>query len=215
MKILMTMTASILAMIISFSATAMPLAFVEGVHYKPTAQRMATSDAQVIEVVELFSYSCPHCFKLDPQIEKWKETLPENVKFIQVPAIFRDSWLQLARVFYAAETTGDLATLHSKLFNAIHVEKRRLTTEEQLLDFVAEQNIDRDSFEKIMNSFGVKSKVKKALVMSQTSGITGVPAMIVNGKYRTDAPLAGSMQEMLNAVDFLIEQESTAVLAQK
>jgi thiol:disulfide interchange protein DsbA len=191
------------------TAHAMPEAYVEGVHYKATPKRLATTtEENVIEVVELFSYSCPHCFRLESSVAEWKENLPENVKFVRVPAIFRDSWLELAKVFYTAEVTGDLEKLHPIIFNAIHVEKRKLLTEDQLLDFVAEQGIDRDAFEKTMNSFTVKSKVKKALVMSQTSGITGVPAMIVNGKYRTDAPLSGSMEEMLKAVDFLIQKES-------
>jgi thiol:disulfide interchange protein DsbA len=205
-----------LAVVIGFVAapfmtvSAMPEAYVEGTHYVKTNQRLATttSDNQ-IEVVELFSYSCPHCFRLDPLVMEWKKTLPENVKFVHVPAIFRDSWLQLARVFYAAEAMGELERLHPVIFNAIHVEKKRLNTEEQLLDFIEEQGIDRAEFEKMMNSFTVKAKVKKALIMSQTSGVTGVPAMIVNGKYRTDAPLAGSMDEMMKAVDFLIQKESS------
>jgi len=204
MKALLLLAASLLPLI----GMATPLAYVEGMHYKPTAQRIATSDEKVVEVVELFSYSCPHCFHLDPSVEEWKKTLPENVKFSRVPAIFRDSWLQLARVFYAAEATGDLEKLHPLIFNAIHVEKRRLQTEEELLDFVAEQGIERDAFEKTMNSFSVKGKVKKALVMSQTSGITGVPSMIVNGQYIVDAPMAGGMPELLKVVDFLIQQES-------
>ncbi len=191
------------------NASAMPEAFVEGTHYKATPQRLATAtEDNTIEVIELFSYSCPHCFRLDPMVMEWKKSLPENVKFIHVPAIFRDSWLQLARVFYAAEAMGELDRLHPIIFNAIHVEKRHLNTEGQLLDFIAEQGIDRDAFEKTMNSFTVKAKVKKALILSQTSGVTGVPSMIVNGKYRTDAPLAGSMDDMLKAVDFLIQKES-------
>lgn len=196
------------ASLLPLMSVAMPVAYVEGVHYKPTAQRIATSDKNVVEVTELFSYSCPHCFNLDPQVEQWEKTLPENVVFSRVPAIFRDSWLQLARVFYTAEATGDLEKLHQRLFSAIHVEKRRLQTEEQLLDFVAEQGIDRENFAKTMNSFAVKSKVKKALLLSQTSGITGVPSMIVNGKYIVDAPMAGGMPELLKVVDFLIQQES-------
>jgi thiol:disulfide interchange protein DsbA len=196
------------ASLLPLAAIATPLAYVEGVHYKPTTQRIATSDEKVVEVIELFSYSCPHCFNLDPQVDEWEKTLPENVTFSRVPAIFRDSWLQLARVFYAAEATGDLEKLHSVIFSAIHVEKRRLETEEQLLDFVAEQGIDRDMFAKTMNSFSVKGKVKKALLLSQTSGITGVPAMMVNGKYIVDAPMAGGMPEMLKVVDFLVQQES-------
>lgn len=203
-KAILILSASLLPLV----GMATPLAYVEGVHYKPTAQRIATSDEKVVEVLELFSYSCPHCFNLDSQVHEWEKTLPANVTFSRVPAIFRDSWLQLARVFYAAEATGDLEKLHSVIFSAIHVEKRRLETEEQLLDFVAEQGIDRDMFAKTMNSFSVKGKVKKALLLSQTSGITGVPSMIVNGKYIVDAPMAGGMPEMLKVVDFLVQQES-------
>lgn len=203
-KAILILAASLLPLV----GMSTPLAYVEGVHYKPTTQRIATSDKNVIEVIELFSYSCPHCFNLDPQVQQWQKTLPENVSFNHVPAIFRDSWLQLARVFYAAEVTGDLETLHSAIFNAIHVGKRRLETEEQLLAFVAEQGIDADMFAKTMNSFSVKGKVKKALLLSQSSGITGVPSMIVNGKYIVDAPMAGGMVELLKVVDFLIEQES-------
>lgn len=196
------------ASLLPLASMATPLAYVEGVHYKPTAQRIATKDEKIIGVVEMFSYSCPHCFNLESQVHEWEKTLPENVSFSRVPAIFRDSWLQLARVFYAAEATGDLEKLHLVLFNAIHVEKRRLETEDQLLDFIAEQGIDRDMFAKTMDSFSVKGKVKKALILSQTSGVTGVPSMIVNGKYIVDAPMAGGMEEMLKVVDFLIQQES-------
>jgi thiol:disulfide interchange protein DsbA len=194
--------------IVPLTSMAMPEAFIDGVHYTATPTKLATSDESKVEVVELFSYSCPHCFQLEPEVKKWKETLSENVSFVQVPAIFRDSWMQLARVFYAAEATGDLETLHSLIFNAIHVNKRRLQTEEQLLDFIAEQGIDRDNFEKMMNSMTVNLKVKKAQVLSKKSGVTGVPSMIVNGQYRTDAPLAGGMTEMLNTVDFLIQKQA-------
>lgn len=181
----------------------------QGQHYAETGKQMPRNDdSQKVQVIELFSYSCPHCFRLDPQVTEWKQTLPENAEFQLVPAIFRDSWLQLARVFYAAEQTGDLAMLHPKLFNAIHVERRRLTTEDELLDFVEDQGIDREAFAKQMNSFTVQTKVKKALVLSQTSGITGVPAMVVDGKYRTDAPQAGGLEAMLDVVDHLVEKSA-------
>lgn len=205
-KLIRTLAAGLLAGLVSASAWAVPMSFVEGTHYFPTTEKMTTADADKVVVVEMFSYTCPHCFALEPQIDEWKQTLGDDVEFVKVPAIFRDSWLELARVFYAAEATGDLEMLHPKLFNAIHVEKRRLSTEEQLLDFVAEQGIDRESFAKTMNSFSVKGKVKNALIMSQTSGITGVPSFIVNGEYRTDASSAGGSQELFDVVDMLVEQ---------
>ena len=181
--------------------------FIDGTHYAATPIQLSTSDKTKIEVMELFSYSCPHCFRLDPQIEAWKKTLPESVNFVRVPAIFRDSWLQLARVFYTAEATGDLDALHPLIFNAIHIEKRQLQTEAQLLEFITEQGIDRSNFIKIMESGDIVAKVKNALLLSQTSGITGVPSMIVNGLYRTDALLAGGMEKMLDSTDFLIGKE--------
>lgn len=192
------------------SSVAMAAEFERGEHYAKTAEKLATSaEDGKVEVIELFSYSCPHCFRLESQISQWKAELPDYVEFKQVPAIFRDSWLQLARVFYAAQERGELEQLHDKIFSAIHIDKKRLNNEDKLLDFVAEQGIDRDAFEKTMNSFAVQTRVKKALVMSQTSGITGVPAMIVNGEYRTDAAQAGSLSNMLDVVDYLIEQENT------
>lgn len=195
------------ALLVPFAVSANTVAYQEGVHYEPTSQRMAkNTSGDKIEVIELFSYSCPHCFTLDSQIMQWKETLPENVTFIQVPAIFRDSWLQLARVFYAAQVTGDSEKLHKALFNAIHIDKRRLDTEERLLDFVAEQGIDRKKFAETMESFTVKTNVKKALVISQTAGVSGVPSIVVDGRYHTDAPKAGGMTEMLQVVEHLIEK---------
>jgi thiol:disulfide interchange protein DsbA len=205
-KFVSTLAAGLLAGLMSTSAWAVPMSYVEGTHYFPTTEKLSTSEADKVVVVEMFSYTCPHCFSLEPAIDEWKKTLADNVEFVKVPAIFRDSWLELARVFYAAEATGDLAMLHPKLFNAIHVEKRQLNTEDQLLDFVEEQGIDREAFLKTMNSFSVKGKVKQALIMSRTSGITGVPSFIVNGEYRTDASSAGSSQDLFKLVNMLIEQ---------
>ncbi|AFJ02763.1 Periplasmic thiol:disulfide interchange protein DsbA [Methylophaga frappieri] len=199
-------TLLILPSLMLLPMTASAADFQQGQHYEETGTQMPRNDSSKVQVMELFSYSCPHCFRLDPLVSDWKQTLPENAEFQLVPAIFRDSWLQLARVYYAAEQTGDLPQLHDKLFHAIHVDKRRLNTEDDLLDFVEEQGIDREKFAKQMNSFTVQTKVKKALVISRTSGITGVPSMIVDGKYRTDAPQAGSMEAMLEVVDYLVEK---------
>lgn len=196
------------ASLLALDASAMPEEFIAGVHYKSTASLLSTSSKEKIEVLEMFSYACPHCFHLEPLVEEWGKTMPENVVFVRVPAIFRDSWLELAKLYYTAEVTGHLEKLHPLIFDAIHVQKRRMVTEEDMLLFVADQGINRDEFEKMMNSFGVKGKVRKALVMSQTSGITGVPSMIVNGKYISDAPMAGGQANLLNAVDFLIQKEA-------
>ncbi len=205
-KMIKTLAAGLMFGLVSTTAWAVPMSFVEGTHYFPTAEKLNMAEDDKVVVVEMFSYTCPHCFALEPEVEAWKESLADDVEFVKVPAIFRDSWLELAKVYYAAEATGDLAMLHPKLFSAIHVDKRRLNTEDQLLDFVEEQGVDREAFAKAMNSFSVKGKVKNALIMSRTSGITGVPAFIVDGSYRTNASSAGGAENVFDVVDMLIEQ---------
>lgn len=193
---------------------AMPEVYVEGTHYLPTAQRLPTSDEGKIEVAEMFSYACPHCFHLEPGMDKWLETKSDDVNFVRIPAIFRDSWLTLAEVFYAAEALDVQEKLHPLMFEAIHVDKRSFTKQAHYLGFVTEHDIDRDEFKKAMESFSVQAQVKKALVLSKTSGITGVPAIIVNGKYIVSATSAGSEEEMFKVIDFLVAKEAEKLNAE-
>lgn len=189
------------------NAIAMPLAYVEDVHYKPTKQRIATSDQNKVEVVELFFYGCPHCFNLEATVGDWKKQQPEDVKFVYVPAIFNEKWIPLAKAFYAAQAIGHLEQLHPLIFEAIHFDERPIYTEQKIIDFVAEQGFDREQFTKAMASFAVKTKVNKAKKLTEVSGTTGVPSLIVNGKYITGAAMAGGEAEIFDVVDFLVEQE--------
>jgi len=192
---------------VSLASIAMPFAYVEDVHYKKTEQLLATNTKDKIEVVEMFFYGCPHCFNLESTVEEWKKNLPENVTFRYVPAVFKDTWAPLAKAFYAMEKMDLLDKLHAPLFEAIHFDQRRIYTEEAIADFVVEHGVNRDEFVDAMNSFAVKTAVNKAKKMTDTSGISGVPALIVNGKYMTGAALAGGEEEIFEIVDFLIQGE--------
>lgn len=207
MKVISKSLLAFLALVLSLNVLAMPFAYVEDVHYKATKQRLATSTTDGVEVVELFFYGCPHCFNLELTVEDWKKDLPEHVKFSYVPAIFNEKWIPLAKAFYAAEAIGQLETLHPLIFDAIHLDEKRIYTEDAIIDFVEQQGIDRAQFEKAMKSFAVKTKVNKAKKMTEDSGIDGVPSLVVNGKYITGAQLAGGHDEIFDVVDFLVEQE--------
>jgi thiol:disulfide interchange protein DsbA len=187
--------------------------FAEEVHYKLVNPPLPTPQADKIEVVEMFWYGCPHCYHFEPLLEKWIEGKSDQVTFVHVPAIFRDSWLLHAQAFYTAKALGVLDKVHRPLFDAIHLEKRRFNTKEALADFFATQGVAKQDFLSTFESFAVQGKVQQAVVITRASGITGVPAMIVNGKYRTDAELAGSFERMLEVVDYLIAQESTSTKA--
>lgn len=199
------------AMVLPACGNAAPEIYTEGTHYKTTAERMPTSNEEgKIEVLEVFSYACPHCFHLESPVKAWLENKPDNATFVRLPAIFRDSWLPLAEIFYAAAVLDVQDKLHTALFKAIHEDKREFKSYVEYLDFIEEQAVDRAAFEKAMNSFTVKGQVRKALVYSRTSGITGVPAIIVNGQYIVSAASAGGKEEMFNVVDFLVNKIAAA-----
>ena len=182
----------------------------EGIDYVRLAAPQPTSDASKIEVVELFWYGCPHCYHLEPLLNKWTATLPDDVVFVRVPAILGPRWDVLARAYYTAEMLGVLDKIHEPLFKAIHERKQKFENEDALAEFFAAQGVDEKQFRETFKSFGVASKVNRARQMTQRYGISGVPALVIDGKYRTSASEAGSHEDMLKVSDGLIAEERKA-----
>lgn len=179
--------------------------------YENVSPPQATETPGKVEVVELFWYGCPHCYSFEPYIKKWLETKPDHVGFRRAPAIFRKDWIPQAKAYYTAEQLGVLEAVHLPLFKAIHDQKRPLNTKEQLADFFAEQGVERAAFDKTYDSFAVQSKVQRAYVMTQRYGIQGVPAVVVNGKYRTTGSLTGSYDNLVKVINILVDEEHRAM----
>lgn len=178
--------------------------FDEGIDYQRVVPAQPVETGDQIEVLELFWYGCPHCFHLEPVLEGWLKKLPPNVAFRRMPAILGDTWVAHARAFYAAEALGVLDRINEPLFQAIHVDKKPMLDEASLADFFVSQGVARDAFLHAYHSFTVESKVRRAKDMTRRYGIDGVPAIIVDGKYRTGGSLAGGQDKMMEVVDFLI-----------
>jgi len=181
--------------------------FQEGVHYQLLTTPQPTETGDKVEVLELFWYGCPHCFKLEPTIEKWLEHVPEGAEYRRLPAIFSKVWAINAQGYYAAEALGVLEKTHRPLFDAIHVHNQKLFDEASLARFFVSQGVNREDFIKTFRSFAVKTKTNRAGVMTRRYGITGVPAIIVNGKYRTSVTMAGGEEKLMEVVNALIEKE--------
>jgi len=181
--------------------------FVEGQHYEAITPALAAGADGEVEIIELFWYGCPHCFDFEPRISAWVGHLPAGTSFRRVPAVFARNWELHARAYYAAEQLGVLEAIHKPLFDAIHVEKRELVTQEALAAFFAEQGVKAEDFNAAFDSFEVDGKTRKAIAATRDSGIGGVPAMLVNGKYRVTAQLAGDYDTLLKVVDFLAAKE--------
>jgi protein dithiol oxidoreductase (disulfide-forming) len=181
-----------------------------GVDFKLVQPAQPTDQKSKIEVIEFFWYGCPHCFAFDPILEAWVKKLPADVSFKRVPVAFRPDFEIHSKLFYALEVLQASEALHKKVFDAIHIEQKKLDKPEALADFVAANGIDRVKFLEALNSFSVQAKVAKAKKTFVAYKIEGVPTMAVNGKFTTAATLVGNHQNALLMVDYLVQQERQA-----
>lgn len=190
-------------------------AFDEGIDYTRLSQPEPTDTGKKVEVLEFFWYGCPHCFHLEPFLEKWLKDKPADAAFRRMPAVLGPNWQPGARAFFAAQELGVLDKLHEPLFRAIHIEKRPLFDEDQLVAFAAQQGINADEFRKAYDSFYVNMKVRRAAEVERRYGIDGVPTIIVNGKYRTSVGQAGSKERLIEVINYLVKLDSGAAAKDK
>jgi len=183
------------------------MAFVEGVDYQRIDPAVPTSDPGKVVVTEIFWYGCPHCFRFEPFVEKWAESIPDGVVFEQVPSAINAAWTVHAKAYYAFKMMGVQEQIHKKLFNAIHVQRQRLNSLDAIAEFVAEQGLDEKEFRQQYASFPVDSLVRKGRQKELHYGLESVPTVIVNGKYRTSGGMAGNFNRLLQIIDFLVADE--------
>jgi thiol:disulfide interchange protein DsbA len=157
-----------------------------------------------IEVIEFFWYGCPHCYTLEPHIEAWLKTLPPDVDFRRVPAVFSQRWGHDAAIYYTLEALGLIDKLHRPLFDAIHKQNLRTDNEPALNEWLQKQGVDPKKFMDTMKSFGVQSKTRRAVQQTIAYKIDGTPAMAVAGRYTVSAEQGRTQQGMLKAVDTLV-----------
>jgi thiol:disulfide interchange protein DsbA len=179
-----------------------------GVHYLRLSPTQPTSsNPDQVEVCEIFWYGCAHCNAFDPMLEQWRQTKPDYVNFVRVPALW-DAELQLhARAFYTAEQLGKGEEMHTAFFSEIHERGNRLDTEAKLQEFFGRFGVDAAAFEAAFDSFAVQAKLQRADELNRRYRIGSVPTIVVNGKYTTDAPMVGSYEELLELVDELAAAE--------
>ena len=162
-----------------------------------------------IEVLEIFWYGCPHCYDFEPFINDWLKTKPDNVMFRRMPGIFQKSWIPHAKAYYTAEKLGVLNSIHNAMFKAIHQKKKKLSNDSSIKKFFINNNVSKSDFKKTYESDVINTKIKQAYIMGQRYKITGVPAVIVNGKYMVSGTTAGGFENMIKVINLLIEQESS------
>ena len=170
---------------------------------RPVATEAGTGK---IEVIEFFWYSCPHCFAFEPAFAQWVKNAPKDVVVRRIPVSFRDDFAPQQRLFFTLEAMNLLDSLHVKVFSAVHVEKQPLNTDASILAWAQKQGVDKAKFEETYKSFGVASKLKRAVQLQNDFKVEGVPSLGVAGRFYTDGSLAGNMDRALKVAESLIAQ---------
>ena len=202
-KLLFSFAALFMVASLSAPTLANNSSLLAGVEYKkiPKEQSIAPFKSKVVEV---FLYTCPSCYNLEPSLHKWLETKPKNVEFELMPAIFnKPKFVFLGKAFYTLKELGILDKAHKAYFDAIHRDSKHMHSVEELAEFFTQYGADKATFIATFNSFKVDQLVRKARQLTLDYGVEGVPSIIVNGKYRTDVPMAGSPEELWEVVNKL------------
>lgn len=188
-----------------------PVGFAQGV---PTAKAKylevnppQPTEPGKVEVLEFFSYACSHCAVLEPLLEKWIQSLPQDVVVKPVPVAFNASMKPMQLLFYSLEAMNRM-DLHGKVFIAIHEEKKKLFSKPEIIAWATAQGLDRAKFESVYDSFGVTSKAQRGDQLTKAYNVQGTPSLAVGGRFITSPSEAGGYQETIDVAAGLIKQLS-------
>jgi protein dithiol oxidoreductase (disulfide-forming) len=186
-----------------FAAGAARAELVEGKNYARIANPQPVETGKKIEVIEFFSYGCPHCAALEPFLDKWLEKLPPDVAFRRVPVMFQQRWVPLAKIYYTLDALGD-AKLSPEVFKAIHQTGTPLWDTKAFLDWAVSKGLDRKKVEDVFTSFAIDGKMKRAMQLAQEYQIQAVPTVVVDGKFVTSSDRVGTHANLPAAIDELV-----------
>ncbi|MBT8070837.1 MAG: thiol:disulfide interchange protein DsbA/DsbL [Xanthomonadales bacterium] len=200
-------------LIVSQLAMAQEAAFQEGVHYFKIGQVPADTGSDTVEVTELFSYGCSHCFTFEAYVESWRKKQAEDVKFNRIAVGFgRRAWEMMARAYITAEMLGIVEESHIAMMNAIWKEKKQFRSLDDLAEFYSQFGIEKSKFTANFQSFAADSQLRRDQRDVQLFGITGTPSLVVNRKYRVvSSKDVKDFDAMLDVVDFLVAKELAAL----
>lgn len=156
------------------------------------------------EVIEFFSYNCPHCSSLDPEVAAWLETKPAGIKFRRVPVVFHDGWDVTAKAYYIAEQLNVLDKTHNRIFHAIHAENKSLNKLDEIKPYFLEAGVSAMQFDKLAYAdFNLDSKIQAGMVAMQKYGVRSVPSFVVNDRYYVDGKTAGDSKKLFQLLSTL------------
>ena len=165
----------------------------------------AVSSGERIEVIEFFYYGCPVCYELEPTLSRWIFNAPGSVALRRVPALSSDNWDNFAKLFYTLEAMGQLGRLHWPVYDNFHFNGLKLDEEPVMAEWVSKNGLDKQKFSATYRSPEIQAKLVAARDMTRSYDITGVPSIVVDGKFLTSARMTGSTLALMRVVEQLVE----------
>lgn len=185
--------------------------FEAGVHYHRLSPPQPTStDADQIEVAEIFMYSCPGCYGIAPYFEQWTKTKPDYVNLVRIPAQFHRIATLHAQAYYTAEALGKIEEMHSAFFTEFHVNNNALDSEDLLRQFFARFGVSEQAFDSAWNSFSVRTRMTRGRELAGRYSVGETPTVVVQGKYLITGRMAGTYQSWFEIIDTLAALEYVA-----
>ena len=184
--------------------------WVEGEHYQALNPPVAVGRGDDVIVTEFFWYGCGHCYTFEPMLTAWGTQLPEGAGVKPSPAVWNEPMRMHAKAYFIAEVLDVKKIMHPVIFDAMHVQRKRLTSRLELRDLFEDNGVDPEKFDKAFDSFGVDSQVRQADARARSARISGTPSLMVAGKYLIETRAAGSQTNMLDIARYLVEKELAA-----
>lgn len=212
-----SLIACALALLVFFSGTAIAQQPAES--QKPASNTPVRADIEYrvikpqplsvtsgIEVIDFFWYGCPHCYNLQPALERWISRKPADVTVRRIPAVLRDSWAPHARIYYTLEALGEVERLHQRVYYSYHVEELALSSPGVVAEWAVRNGIARERWDEAYNSAAVQRKVEEAAKLSRAYSVAGTPSLVVNGRYLTSSSMSESLNGVIVILDGLIDK---------
>ncbi len=196
--------AAALLLVAALPAAAQTTTPEEGRDYLRLKNPVPVETGKKIEVIEFFSYGCPHCGEFEPILQNWLKTLPADVAFRRVPVSFQDKWVPLGKEYYTLDALGEESRLSPEMFKEIHGKGAPMWNEKTFFDWAAAHGIDRKKVEDMYNSFAMSGKMNRSLQTAKAYNIQSVPTIIIDGKFIVSTEKVGSHAAMIPVMDALI-----------
>ena len=167
------------------------------------------SDANKIEVIAFFAYTCPHCLQFEPVLDEWAKNLPADVVLRRCPVAWQPKYFPFTDTYFALEALGLLDKLSMPFFESVIYQTHTYdfnNAEADILDFMTKNGVDAEKWKSAIRSFGVKNKNRVAFQTWQTYQIDSTPMVGIGGRFITGPHMVGSRNAMPAALNWMIDQ---------